>query len=621
MKLAAVSLLLSAGCSLAAWGASEDLKLASNLADLSLEQLTQITVTSASRRDEKLVYAPASIYVITRDDIRRSGATSIPEALRIAPNLHVARADTNQYAISSRGFNNTLANKMLVLIDGRTIYTPLFSGVFWEAQDVLLEDVDRIEVISGPGSTLWGANAVNGVINIITLPAGQSQGALAYGVAGPLERGAAVRHGGALGGGHYRAYLKYAERDGRKTATGAEVRDESRIWSGGFRADWGGAAQTITLQGDAYTGEVVQSPGRDYSGANLLARWTKTLGSDSRLRVQAYWDRTERRHFGTFEEHLDTLDLEAQHDSKPLRRHHLVWGFNHRHARDDVENSPAQAFLPADRTLRWTSAFMQDDVALTERLTLTLGVKAERNPYTGTEWLPNARMAWQHAPGHLVWSAFTRAVRAPSRIDRELFIPGNPPFALIGSPLFESEVANVGEIGYRAQFSPDVSASATVFHHRYPNLRSVRLAGRPTFANDIEGTVRGIEAWGSWRVTQDWRLSGGVVVQDIERRVKAGAVDLGGLPSLGNDPERSVKLRSSWSPHRDVDIDVLVRYYGPLQNTVPGYTSVDLRIAWRPTRNLELSVTAQNAADRDFFEWQNRVVNERNVFLKVSWRG
>src|SRR5688572_28073957 len=288
--------LLAAAVAFSALGADAATKIAAaDLADLDLEQLTRISVTSVSRRAEPLIEAAASLYVITQDDIRRSGATSIPEALRLAPNLHDARADTNQYAITARGFNNTLANKMLVLIDGRTVYTPLFSGVFWESQDVVLADIERIEVISGPGATLWGANAVNGVINITTFPAGRTQGQHAYVGGGNLEQGAEIRHGGGLGGdGRFRVYAKYFERDARMTADGVDVGDNSQVFSGGGRADWGSGADAFTVQGDAYRGEVERSPERDFSGQNIVGRWTRTLAGGSTLRAQAYYDRTRR---------------------------------------------------------------------------------------------------------------------------------------------------------------------------------------------------------------------------------------------------------------------------------------------------------------------------------------
>jgi len=592
-----------------------------DLADLSLEQLTSIKVMSASRREETLIGAPASIFVITQEDIRRSGATSIPEALRIAPNLQVARADTNQYAISARGSNNVLANKLLVLIDGRTVYTPLFSGVFWESQDLVLADIERIEVISGPAGTLWGANAVNGVINIITLPASRTQGTYAYGGAGNLERGAALRHGGAFGDdGHFRVYAKYFDRDGRMTQAGASVGDDSRMLGGGGRLDWGPSGSRFTLQGDAYRGEVDRSPEREYSGQNLLGRWTHILAGGSTVRAQAYYDRTTRRHENLFKEELRTFDLDLQHAWQPIASHQLVWGGGYRNSRDQVQNSSAQAFIPPDRDLAWTNVFAQDEITLTPALQLTLGAKAEHNPYTGTEWLPSARLAWQADPSRLVWLALSRAVRAPSRVERDLFIPGAPPFALVASPVFEAEVANVAELGFRMQATQSVSFSATLFWQDYPNLRSIGLAGTSgSFRNDIEMQVRGLEAWGSWRATPTWRLSGGFVAQDIDRNVKAGAIDLGGINTIGNDPERWGQIRSNWSPRSDIDVDAAVRYVGALQTVVPAYTAVDLRLAWRPVRHIELSLTAQNAANRDYYEWQTRVVMERSAFFRVAW--
>ncbi|MCI3951985.1 MAG: hypothetical protein K0R53_1482, partial [Burkholderiales bacterium] len=302
---------------------------ARDLADLSLEELSNIEVTSVSRRAERLSDAPASIFVITREDIRRSGVTSLPEALRLAPNLQVARVNASSYAISARGFNNSIGNKLLVLIDGRTVYTPLFSGVFWDAQDVMLEDVERIEVISGPGATLWGSNAVNGVINVTTRPARDTQGALVSAGAGNLERGGAVRYGAALGGGgHVRLYGKYFDRDNTERADGSPVRDAWDKGQFGFRADWGGADRSFTLQGDAYRGELEQAaPGQiKLEGMNLLGRWNHHLGDGSNLRFQAYYDHTQRNQPGTFREELDIFDVELQHALKPLGAHALVWG-------------------------------------------------------------------------------------------------------------------------------------------------------------------------------------------------------------------------------------------------------------------------------------------------------
>jgi iron complex outermembrane receptor protein len=595
-----------------------------DIADLELEQLTRIKVTSASRREERVIEAPASIFVITGEEIRRSGATSLPEALRLAPNLTVARADNNQYAISARGFGNVLANKLLVLMDGRTLYTPLFSGVFWEAQVFPLDDIDRIEVISGPGATLWGANAVNGVINIISLPSARTQGTLVRALAGTDERGATLRYGGALpNGGTYRLYGRYWDRDNQRLQSGGDIADASKRANAGFRADWAGGVDQWTVQGDGYWGDIDQLPSaRSISGANLLGRLTRQLGPESTLRIQAYYDRTDREHPMQFKEALDIVDLEVQHSLKPLPSHNLIWGGGYRYARDRVQNTPSQAFIPADRSLDWGNVFVQDEVSLGARMALTIGLKAERNPYTGTEWLPNVRIAYQATPEQLLWAALSRAVRAPSRIDREVFFPGVAPYVLVANDRFESEVANVAELGYRAQLSGSASFSLTGFYQDYPNLRGVSPgAGALQFSNNLEGSASGLEGWGSLRVVPAWRVSGGFTVQRIRAKVKAGQIDFGGVSQLGNDPEQSAQLRSWWDVGPAWELDAGVRYMGKLPNPpVPSYTVVDARLGWKATRNLELALVVQNALDKEHPEWgpsNNRAVFDRSVMLRA----
>ena len=548
--------LLAALVPLHAHGA-QTLARTSDLADLSLEQLGNIVVMSVARRPESLAYAAASVYVITAEDIRRSGATTLPEALRLAPNLDVARADANQYAISARGFNNVLANKLLVLIDGRTVYSPLFSGVFWESQDVLLADVERIEVISGPGSTLWGANAFNGVINILTRPAGETQGVLAYGGTGNLESGAATRYGGVLpNGGAYRMYAKYFHRNHSELADGSAIRDSSDRTQAGFRADWNGGQAAWTLQGDAYTGDIDQLPsGRTIGGANVLGRHARTFDDGGSLRVQAYYDHTQRDHRQQFTEHLDTFDVEAQYGRLFFERHQLLFGAGYRTARDRVGNSASQAFLPSDRTLEWSNAFVQDEIALSAALTGTLGAKVEHNLYTGNEFLPTARLGWSMTPELFAWGAVSRTVRAPSRIDRDLFVPGRAPFLLVANDTFRSEVADVYEVGVRGQPVAAFSYSVTLFHERYDRLRNIELGpSGVVFGNGIEGRSRGVEAWAAWRVTPIWRLTGGITALHQDLNVKDGHIDLGGLPALGNDPpaggrcaRRSISRRSTSS--------------------------------------------------------------------------
>jgi iron complex outermembrane receptor protein len=598
----------------------------SSLADLSLEQLTNIEVTSVSRRAEPLADAPASIFVISAEDIRRSGASTIPQVLRLAPNLIVARADANQYAISARGFNNVLANKLLVLIDGRTVYTPLFSGVFWEAQDTLLEDIERIEVISGPGAALWGANAVNGVINIITRTAARTRGTLATIVGGNLESGARARYGGAAGdGGDYRVYAKYFHRTNSELASGAPVRDSSDRAQVGFRSDWTWARDSLTLQGDAYYGDIDQAPAtRHIAGGNVLGRWSRRFDDGSALQLQSYVDQTHREHPNSFVENLTIADVDAQYSLRPLHGHQLLVGAGYRYARDRVGNSASQAFEPANRSLEWANAFVQDQITLRPDVELTLGARVETNPFTNVEFLPNVRVGWRAAADRFVWAAVSRSVRAPSRIDRELYVPGSPPFALVANDTFDSEIATAYELGYRGQPSTAFSWSVTLFHEDYDRLRCAGpQPGGAVFANDIEGRATGVETWATWRVTPIWKLTGGLTAMRERLNVKPGAIDAGGQAALGNDPSVWWSLRSLLDLTPRHDIDVTLRHVGALANpAVPAYTAVDARFAWRPARAWELALVMTNLFDRRHPEWGvagARPEFERGVFLRVQW--
>ncbi len=599
---------------------------AADLADLSLEQLSDIVVMSVSRREQSLADAPASVYVITHDEIRRAGVTSIPEALRLAPNLQIARADNNQYAISARGFNNVLANKLLVMIDGRTVYSPLFSGTFWEAQDVMLEDIDRIEVVSGPGTTLWGANAVNGVINILTRSAQATQGALIDGGGGNLESGGSVRYGGKVDEERfYRIYAKAFHRGDSEFGDGTPIRDSSTRSQAGFRMDWAGSSQLVTVQGDAYTGDIEQGPtSRSIAGANLLASWSRRFDDGSLARIQTYYDYTYRKHPGSFKEDLHTVDLEAQYATRPGPDQELVIGGGYRYARDVVTNSPAQAFIPASRDLQWANVFVQDQISLRPDFDVIVGAKVETNVYTGVEFLPNLRVAWRPAAGQMVWAAASRAVRSPARIDRDFFLPGAPPFVVVANDTFLSETAIDYEIGYRAQLSKAASLTVTVFRTDYDRLRSLTpQPGGAVFANGLEGSNTGAEAWGTWRVLANWQLFGGVTALRERWRVKLGNVDVAGVPSLGNDPATQWNFRSSWDPLPQFGIDLMARRIAALPNpVVPAYTAVGARLVWRQSPTLEFSLTGQNLTDPRHAEWGaaiNRAEMQRSFFLAFLW--
>jgi iron complex outermembrane receptor protein len=596
---------------------------------LSFEELANVVVTSVSRRPERLSDVAASVFVITSEDIRRSGATSLPEALRLAPNLQIARADANQYAITARGFNNTLANKLLVMIDGRTVYSPLFSGVFWEAQHVMLEDVERIEVISGPGSTQWGANAVNGVINVITKRAMHTQGTLLTLGGGNREWDGAARHGGLAGAdGHYRVYGMGFQRNNSRLESGAPVMDGSEAGQAGFRVGLGSGASMFTIQGDFYRQDIEQAPGgsRDLAGANLLARWTKAGSDGSHLHLQAYYDRTERTQPGTIREMLDTYDVELHYGFDAFRGHRMLLGTGYRHQRDDLENlTPALAFIPASRDLHRGFVFVQDEIALAPDLALTLGLKLENNNYTGWETLPSARLGWKVSPNHLLWTAVSRAVRAPSRIDRELFAPAAPPFALVGSPTFDSEIVNVLEVGYRAQPRPALSYSITAFYNDYDRLRTLEpQPGGLIFLNRMEGSAYGVEAWGSYRVTPDWRLMAGGTYLRQDLTLEPGSAAVGGIASAGNDPRNWWQLGSSYNFTPRHELDVRVRRVASLPSpAVSSYTAVDARLGWKITRAAELSLSFQNLLDPAHPEWGPAAARsevERAWFLKLAWR-
>ena len=608
------------------------------LADLSLDELAGIQVTSVSKRQERLGDAPASIFVITREDIRRAGVVSLPEALRLAPNLQVARVDARNYAVTSRGFNSAFENKLLVLVDGRSIYTPLFSGVFWDAQDVVLEDIERIEVISGAGATLWGANAVNGVINVITRASEATQGDLVSIGGSGQDRVLAGRHGGALGGGlltHYRVDAKLASGDDTQTEGGRPAFDGWRRSQATFRADGGEGADQLALQGGVYTARLHQSGTRDIhlDGFNLVGRAARRLSGGSDLKLQVYWDHTWRDQPGAFAERLDTLDAELQQSIALGASHQVVWGASYRLGMDRLRGDVGFAFLPLSLDMRSGSVFAQDEMTLSPEVKITAGWKLEHNGYTGLESMPSLRIAWKPAAEHLWWASASRAVRAPSRIDRDLYAPTNPPvvngvpqYVLAGGPDFQSEVANTFELGYRGQLRPGLSYSTTVFHSEYNRLRTLELnrsGSGLVFGNQATGRVRGIEMWGQWQALPAWRVSGGLVAQQVQVNYKPGAT-LSAAPLDDTDPHHHWTLRVSGDLSSQTEVDITLRRVGQLRRpAVPAYQALDLRWGWRIRRGVALSVVGQNLLDGshpEFGNYPNRSEFERGVFVKLVWQ-
>ncbi len=607
------------------------------LADLSLEALSNTKVTSVSKRSESLADAAASVFVISGESIRRSGAATLPEVLRLAPNLQVARVDARNYAVTARGFNSAFENKLLVLIDGRSVYTPLFSGVFWDAQDVVLEDIDRIEVISGPGATLWGANAVNGVINIITKPAGATQGTLAA-ISGERDQQVAtLRHGGRMGGARFRAYAKALTLDDLTRANGTPNLTGMRRAQVGMRADWEAPTGSTTLQADAYQGALHQAGTADITiaGANVLARKIMRLTGGTEVSAQAYWDFTERNQPNAFIEHLNTVEVQLQAASMVDSHHRLVIGGGYRRAMDRLVNGPAFGFLPGNLDMHWGNLFVQDEIDLSNSVRLIAGAKFEHNNYTGWEFLPTVRLAYKPSASSLVWGAASRTVRAPSRIDRDFYSPTNPPivdgvprFAIAGGPRFDSEVAAVAELGYRISVLPTMAYSVTAFVSDYERLRTLEpnpAGAGSVFSNLATGRTKGIEMWGEWRITPHLRLAGGAVVQQVRTLLEPGSKDASGTSGLAtSDPSNYSNLRLSYDIAANHSIDLLLRHHGNLARpVVPAYTSADINYLWRIDRALDLAVTGRNLLDARHPEFggpATRPEFARTLGFKLIWR-
>ena len=610
-----------------------------DMAELSIEELANIQITSVSRRPEALSEAAASVFVITADDLRRAGVRSLPEALRLAPNLQVAQVNAASYAISARGLNgsnSSAPNKLQVLIDGRSAYSPLFSGVFWDAQDVLIDDVERIEVISGPGGTLWGVNAVNGVVNVITRSTDETRGALATLGAGTRGADAGFRYGS----GNWRVYGKHLWQRHTELAGGGAIDDAREQSQLGFRADWQRGDDTLSLNGEAYRGHSGQpEPGvlmvsdvkldlQDVitSGVRLNGGWRRVLAGGASLSVQATAERSLRSALPTFSEAIKLFDAQLLYTLPALGRHQLMGGASVRRTWDEVGNSPLVAFLPPTQRQNWTSVFAQDEVALGPGLELIAGARAEHNPYTGSEFLPTLRLNWTPAPAHLLWGALSRTVRAPSRLDADAYVPGQPPYILRGGPAIRSEVARVAELGWRAQPSAQLSYSLTVFHNRYDDLRTQEIDPGGTFlifANRMEGKASGIEMWGSYQAGKRWRLSGGLTALRESMWLKPGSNDEAGPASAGKDPRHTAQLRSTFDVSDTQQFELAVRHVGNLRDpAVPAYTAVDARYLWTLGPGLELSLTGQNlnGGHAEYAPPQWRTELPRAAALRRVWR-
>lgn len=637
-----------------------------NLTSFSIEELLQVKVTSVSKRPETLAGAASAIYVLSDDDANRDGSRLLVDSLRYVPGMHVAQINSHSWAVSSRGFNNEYATKLLVLMDGRSVYTPLSAGVYWDTVDLMQEDLERVEVIRGPGGTLWGANAVNGVINIISKSARDTQGWLLTGGGGSEEQGfSGVRYGGKLAEDTYfRVYAKYDNHDDTAFANGSDGEDAWQMGRAGFRLDTGNEeANLFTLQGDYYHGNedwlytrpISTAPfsetfvdSEEVLGANLLGRWSHRFEDDSLFTAQTYFDHTERES-NLPRETRDTFDLDLQHHLTPIYRQNLVVGLGCRVTTDDIENHYANGFDPDERTLNLFSGFIQDEITVVEnRLRLTLGTKVEHNDFTGWEFQPGVRLAWTPTENQTLWTSVARAVRTPSRAEDDVRINRNapsPPFpsgsvvSILGDRYGKSEDLIAYELGYRVQPVDRLSLDIATFYNVYDDLRSLEPGPTPPTptnsvlafysSNQLKGESWGMELAADWEAGVGWwRLRAAYSYFDIELDLKSGGTDLNTIQFLeGNAPKHQFSLRSQMDVTHNIDFDVGLRFVDSLQNPdIPAYTALDLRLAWRPRSNLEIAIVGLNLLDPLHPEFAPTQIEtpqrevERSVYGQITWQ-
>jgi iron complex outermembrane receptor protein len=608
-------------------------------------------VTTVSGQQSTVGKSPAAVFVITQEMIRRSGATSIPEVLRMAPGVQVARIDSSQWAITARGFNTNIAgifatnNKLLILIDGRTVYTRFFNGTYWDVQDLMLEDVERIEVIRGPGATIWGSNAVNGVINIITKRAADTQGGLVTTGGGSEERGFAnARVGGGAGDVHYRVYGKWFERDASFHSTQPQT-DDWRQGRGGGRIDWTpNDCDLLTLQGDAYHGTngfLNTAPNPDVPddervvGGNVIARWTRTFSDESDVALQLYYDRADRENnIGFVDQQFDTYDIDFRHHFPLGTRHNIIWGVGYRAVHDRLESLTAPpgtvlGFDPVERTYDTFSTFAQDEMALTEELLVTFGAKLQHHDFSDWELQPTIRLLYSPEETWAAWAAVSRAVRTPSRIEHDgVIAAGAVPF-LDFVPTFDSEELIAYEIGYRSQPEPWFSWDLALFFNQYADLSSLRATPPGVLPivnfNGNTGEGYGVELAAQLDVTEDWRLSGNYSFLQLQIHPGAGTLDfLGAAGSSveGSSPHNQVFVTSSHDLTDTIELDLISRYVDTLPfHNVPSYIELDVRLAWHPNSCTELAVVGQNLLDPHHPEFGGGHEIERGVYgtCTIRW--
>ena len=632
------------------------------LKQLSIEQLTNVVVTSVTRSPQPLSHAAAAVAVVTNSEIRSSGAMNVPEAIRYVPGIHVAQLTAGEWAVSSRGFASVSSPDLLVLSDGRSIYTPLYSGVFWDVQDYLMRDIDRIEVVRGPGATIWGSNAVNGVINIISKSAVDTQGAFFEAGAGSEDRAlASARYGGKMADdAYYRVFAKYENHAAEDHPAGSSP-DDWQLGHAGFRTDWNaGAADKFTVQGDAYVGRVGQvSPavtiiGRPgpapplrvgVSGGNVLARWRHTMSDDSDYTVRFYYDHTHRND-PTFRDDLGTLDLDFIEHLPFGQVQSLTWGFTLRSQDDHNHGKGLFALNPPDSRDNLASGFVQDEISLPHSVRITLGTKLEHNDFSGFEVQPSVRAAWDLTANQTLWGAVSRAVRVPTRLERDVDIDatdpaGNPVVVLLGNRDFHAEQVLAFELGYRWRPVSALSLDLTAFRNRYTGLASLEV-GTPFVdaatgqtiipllnENMIDGHSTGLEGLILYSPVGWWRLQ--VSYSYIDMHLTALGLDANRNRFIeGSTPRNQAGVQSYFELSDNVELYAGVRELSAIRTLPevvdgtgdPGYQELDLNATWRATPQLTLSLEGHSllhGSHIEFGDVEERSSIRRSVFGRLTW--
>ncbi|MEH6626708.1 MAG: TonB-dependent receptor [Motiliproteus sp.] len=632
-----------------------------HLLDLPLLELLDMEVTSVSRREQNLLTAPAAIHVVTNDDLRRRGITSVADALRMVPGIHVASIDGNKWVVSSRGHGGRFSNKLLVQIDGRSVYTPAFSGVYWDIQDLVIADIDRIEVIRGPGAALWGANAVNGVVSITTKSAEATQGwLLEAGTGNQLSGLATLRYGMEIDDNQKaRFYLKSRQYESNdRVANAGDANDDWDVSSAGFRLDGAAGDDSWTLQGDLFQANedqllsAVFQPAPVFAQAevkdkvdstawNILGRWERNHNSDSTSTLQLYWDHTKRNEVYAGQKH-DTLDVDFQNQLSLGENHSLVWGLGYRRVEARYRNSFSIKVIPESQNTDLYSAFFQDQITLLPSvLTLTLGSKFEHNEFTGFEVQPSARVMWLPAAGHSVWASISRAVRTPSIGDNGSDVVSSPVPAFMvvrGNEDFQSETVDAYEIGYRYHGSNQFTIDATAFYNEYDDYRSFEFSS-PTVLlmdNQIYGNSSGLELSGVWQAARWWQLKASYSYLHLDMKNRQQSTDtINALVLNGSYAKNMWKLQSSMDVADAWEIDAWFYYVGSIDapstvalmagTSIDDYVSTNARVAWKYHPDVELSVTANNIFDSGHLEYVGEHFSvpteiSRSVLAQIRWQ-